>query len=254
MYILVTNDDGVDSEGLLLLKQALSAVGEVVVIAPEVNWSIAGHTKTIQKPLRVAKVQLRDGDHVFVTDGTPSDCVSLGVLGILDRRPDLVVAGINKGPNLGEDVTYSGTVAAAMEGVIAGIPSIAVSLDAYFEWDFRFAARFSARLAEQVMKNGLGSDVLLNVNVPNLPAERIKGVEVTRLGKRIYRDVLVQRTDPSGGTFYWIEGEFPSGIPDAGTDYTAVVDGKVSITPIHLDLTNHRLIADLRNWNLNVEM
>ncbi|MCL4500102.1 MAG: 5'/3'-nucleotidase SurE, partial [Chloroflexi bacterium] len=156
MYILVTNDDGVDSEGLLRLKQALSSIGEVVVIAPETNWSAAGHTKTLQKPLRVTDVRLPDGDPAFVTDGTPTDCVSLGVLGILDRKPDLVVAGINKGPNLGDDVTYSGTVAAAIEGVIWGIPSIAVSLDSYYEWDFRFAAEFAADLAGHMIGNGLG--------------------------------------------------------------------------------------------------
>ncbi len=251
-YILVTNDDGIDSEGLLLLKQTLSTVGEVVVIAPETNWSAAGHTKTLQKPLRVTQVQMPDADSAFVTDGTPSDCVSLGVLGILDRKPDLVVAGINKGPNLGDDVTYSGTVAAAMEGVISGIPSIAVSLDGYYGWDFHFAADFAATLAEHVLGNGLGTDVLLNVNIPSLRAESIKGIEITRLGKRIYRDVLVKRQDASGRVYYWIEGEAPTGVPDEGTDFKAVADGKISITPIHLDLTNHKLIEELRQWNLKI--
>jgi len=253
MFILVTNDDGVDSEGLLALKRALSVAGEVVAIAPEVNWSTAGHMKTLQKPLHVTKVWLPDGDFAFVTDGSPTDCVSLGVLGILDRKPDLVVAGINKGPNLGDDVTYSGTVAAAMEAVISGIPSMAVSLDGYHEWDFRFAADFAGRLASHILRNGLGNDVLLNVNVPNLPAEKITGVEITRLGKRIYRDMLVQKKDETGQIHYWIEGETPTGIPDEGTDYKAIADGKVSITPIHLDLTNHRLIEELRNWDLSIQ-
>lgn len=252
MYILVTNDDGVDSEGLLLLKQALSTVGEVTVIAPETNWSTASHLKTLQKPLRVTRVRMADGDFAFVTDGSPTDCVSLGVLGITEKKPDLVVAGINKGPNLGDDVTYSGTVAAAMEGVISGIPSMAVSLDGYFEWDFCFAADFAARLAAQMLQNGLGNDVLLNVNVPGLAREEIKGIEITRLGKRIYRDVLVQKKDSSGRVHYWIEGEAPTGVPDEGTDYKAVADGKISITPIHLDLTNHKLIEELRNWDLRI--
>ena len=250
MYILVTNDDGIDSEGLLSLKQALSQVGDVAVIAPQHNWSVAGHNKTIQKPLRVAKVKLADGDDAYSTDGTPSDCVNLGVLGVLERRPDLVVAGINKGPNLGEDITYSGTVAAAMEGVLAGIPSIAVSLADYYRWDFAFAGQFTARLAQHFYSNGLGKDVLLNVNVPNLPRDKIASVEITRLGKRVYREFLKQQTDASGKEYYLIDGDLPSGIPEEGTDYQAIVENRISITPIHLDLTNHRLIEHLRRWEL----
>ncbi len=253
MYILVTNDDGVDSEGLLLLKQALSQVGETVVIAPDQNWSTAGHNKTIQRPLSVTQVQLADGSLAFSTDGTPSDCVSLGILGILERKPDLVVSGINKGPNLGDDVTYSGTVAAAMEAVISGIPAIAVSLGDYYEWDFRFAAEFAAQLARKVGDDGIGGDVLLNVNVPNLPKEKIKGVEITRLGKRVYRDVLIKRKDTTGRVCYWIGGDVPSGLPLDGTDFKAITENKISITPIHLDLTNHSLIEHLQGWNLKIE-
>lgn len=253
MYILVTNDDGVDSEGLLLLKQALAEVGEVVVIAPDQNWSTAGHNKTIQRPLRVTQVQLRDGSLAYATDGTPSDCVSLGILGILERKPDLVVSGINKGPNLGDDVTYSGTVAAAMEAIISGIPSIAVSLADYYEWDFTFAARFTAQLAHHAARNELSGDVLLNVNVPNLPSEKIAGIEITRLGKRVYRDVLIKRRDTTGRLYYSIGGDVPSGLPLDGTDFKAITENKISITPIHLDLTNHRLIEHLQQWDLKIE-
>lgn len=252
MYILVTNDDGVDSEGLLKLKQALATVGEVVVIAPDHNWSAAGHNKTIQKPLRVTQVQLADGDLAYSTDGTPSDCVSLGILGVLERKPDLVVAGINKGPNLGDDVTYSGTVAAAIEAVVSGIPAIAVSLADYYEWEFSYAAQFAAQLARHAVDNGLGNDVLLNVNVPNLPKERIAGIEITRLGKRVYRDVLMQSKDPLGRVYYWIGGDVPSGLPVDGTDFTAITENKISITPIHLDLTNHNLIEHLQAWDLKL--
>lgn len=253
MYILVTNDDGVDSEGLLLLKQALSDVGEVVVIAPAQNWSTAGHNKTIQRPLSVAQVQLADGTLAFSTDGTPSDCVSLGILGILERKPDLVVSGINKGPNLGDDVTYSGTVAAAMEAVISGIPAIAVSLADYYKWDFKYAAEFAAQVARKIGEDGIGSDVLLNVNVPNLPKKKIAGVEITRLGKRVYRDVLIKRRDETGRMVYWIGGDVPSGVPLEGTDFKAITENKISITPIHLDLTNHKLIERLEQWNLKIE-
>ncbi|MBI2952949.1 MAG: 5'/3'-nucleotidase SurE [Chloroflexi bacterium] len=252
MYILTTNDDGIDSEGLLLLKQSLATVGEVVVIAPDQNWSAAGHTKTLQKPLRVTQVALADGDLAYSTDGTPSDCVSLGILGILERKPDLVVAGINKGPNLGDDVTYSGTVAAAMEATISGIPAIAVSLADYSEWDFAYAARFTAQLARRMVDDGLGSNILLNVNVPNISEDEIAGIEITRLGKRVYRDVLVKRTDPLGQTYYLISGDVPTGLPLARTDFKAITENKISITPIHLDLTNHRLIKHLQQWNLKI--
>lgn len=250
MKILVTNDDGVDSPGLLLLTRALERVGSVFVVAPERNWSAAGHTKTLDKPLRVVRTRLADGHEALATDGTPSDSVALALLGVLADRPDVVVSGINKGPNLGGDITYSGTVAAAMEAVMNGIPGIAVSLDAYADWDFAFAADLAARLAEEVVRRRLEADVLLNVNVPAVPREEVRGVKITRLGQRIYRDVLLERQDPRGQTYYWIGGEMPTGQADEGTDVKAVADGYVSITPIHLDLTNHGLLRELEGWNL----
>jgi len=251
--ILVSNDDGIDSPGLLALKQALETVGEVTVCAPEHNWSAAGHTKTMHKPLRISETTLADGSRAYTTSGAPADCVALAIMGILPRKPDLVVSGINRGANLGHDLTYSGTVAAAMEGVIFEVPSIAVSLDCKNTPDpqvLRDAAAFVARLARQVLTHGLPPNTLLNVNVPNLPAQEIAGVEVTRQGQRIYRDVLVERKDPWGRNYYWIGGDEPTGIVEEGTDVGAVCEGKISITPVQLDLTNHRFMDELKKWEL----
>ncbi len=250
LRVLVTNDDGVEADGLLRLKLALAAVDRVEVLAPNRDWTAAGHTKTMDRPLRVAEVTLADGSPAYACDGSPSDCVALAFLGILPERPSLVVSGINKGPNLAGDITYSGTVAAAMEGVVIGVPSIAVSLADYYEWDFEYAASFAAQLAAHVLNEGLESDVLLNVNVPHLPREQVKGVQVTRLGRRIYQSELIKRTDPFGRDYYWIGGEIPTGDLTEGTDVAAVHEGYVSVTPIHLDLTNHALIEQLRSWNL----
>jgi 5'-nucleotidase len=248
--ILVTNDDGIDSEGLLALKQAMEQIDAVVVIAPNRNWTAAGHTKTLDRPLRVVSVKLADGSEAFSSDGTPSDCVALGMLGIAKEKPRLVVSGINKGPNLADDITYSGTVAAAMESVVWGIPSIAVSLADFYQWEFAYAAEFAAHLAGQVESSGLSGPILLNVNVPAVPRAEIKGVEVTRLGKRIYRDELIKRKDPLGRDYYWIGGEVPSGVEEVGSDIWAVTHNYVSITPILMDLTNHELIEQVRAWQL----
>lgn len=250
--ILVTNDDGIDSEGLLALKQALAQVDTVSVIAPNRNWTAAGHTKTLDRPLRVVPVKLADGSEAFSSDGTPSDCVALGMLGILEQRPRLVVSGINKGPNLGDDITYSGTVAAAMESVVWGIPGIAVSLADFYQWDFSYAADFTARLARRAEINGLSGPILLNVNVPAVPRDQIQGVEVTRLGKRIYRDQLIKRKDPLGRDYYWIGGEVPSGVEEVGSDIWAVTQRRVSVTPILMDLTNHQLVEKVKAWQLQV--
>jgi 5'-nucleotidase len=251
--ILVTNDDGVDSPGLSALARALRAVDQVCVIAPNRNWTAAGHTKTLDRPLRVAEVRLAGSRlTAFSSDGSPSDCVALGFLGLAPERPRLVVSGINKGPNLGSDVTYSGTVSAAMEGVVSGVPAIAVSLADYYEWNFAFAARFTAKLARTVLQSGLEHDVLLNVNVPPMARSDVKGVQVTRLARREYRDELIRRKDPFGRDYYWIGGGPPGGTGEPGTDLFAVGSGYVSITPILLDLTNHALIEQVASWNLRV--
>jgi 5'-nucleotidase len=249
--ILVTNDDGVDSPGLSALARALKRVDAVCVIAPNRNWTAAGHTKTLDRPLRVAEITL-PGTHLaaYSSDGTPSDCVALGFLGLAPERPRLVVSGINTGPNMGSDITYSGTVSAAMEGVVSGVPAIAVSLADYYELDFAYAASFAAKVARRVLHAGLESDVLLNVNVPRGRRADIKGVEVTRLGRREYNDELIRRKDPFGRDYYWIGGKPPGGVGEPGTDVHAVAEGYVSVTPIELDLTNHALIDQIASWGL----
>jgi 5'-nucleotidase len=251
--ILVTNDDGVDSPGLSALARALKNVDDVCVIAPNRNWTAAGHTKTLDRPLRVTEIKL-PGTRLaaYSSDGSPSDCVALGFLGLAPERPRLVVSGINTGPNMGSDITYSGTVSAAMEGVVSGVPAIAVSLADYFEWDFRYAAQFAARLARRVLRQGLERDVLLNVNVPPGKRKDIQGVQVTRLGRREYNDELIRRKDPFGRDYFWIGGAPPSGAGEPGTDLHAVAAGYVSVTPIELDLTNHDLIEHIASWGLSV--
>jgi 5'-nucleotidase len=250
MRILLTNDDGVTSEGLFALKECLVHDHEVVVIAPDRNWSISGHTRTMDRPLRVSEVKLRDGFPAYSSDGTPSDCVALAALGFLEFIPDLVISGINHGNNLGDDITYSGTVAAAMEGIISGMPSIAVSMATEPSWPIDVGAAFVKRLVEQIAERGMDKDILLNVNVPSLPHDEIKGVQITRLGRRIYQDELIVRNDPRGRKYYWMGGTNVSSHVEEGTDVTAIEEGYVTITPIHMDLTNHRLLETLRGWDL----
>ncbi|MBV9895835.1 MAG: 5'/3'-nucleotidase SurE [Chloroflexi bacterium] len=249
--ILVTNDDGIDSPGLVALARALTSVEEICVIAPNRNWTAAGHTKTLDRPLRVAEITLPGSRlKAFSSDGSPSDCVALGFLGLAPERPRLVVSGINTGPNMGSDITYSGTVSAAMEGVVSGVPAIAISLADYYQWDFHYAAQFAARLARRVLKSGLERDVLLNVNVPSGRRTDIRGVQVTRLGRREYNDELIRRKDPFGRDYFWIGGGPPGGTGEPGTDLHAVAAGYVSITPVQLDLTNHDLIEHIATWGL----
>jgi 5'-nucleotidase len=251
--ILVTNDDGIDSPGLSALAKALKTVDEVCVIAPNRNWTAAGHTKTLDRPLRVTEITLPGSRmSAYSSDGSPSDCVALGFLGIAPQRPRLVVSGINTSPNMGSDITYSGTVSAAMEGVVSGVPAIAVSMADYYELDFRYAAAFAARLARRVLSEGLERDVLLNVNVPRGRRRDIKGVKVTRLGRREYNDHLIRRKDPFGRDYFWIGGPPPGGAGEPGTDLHAVGAGYVSVTPVQLDLTNHNLIEQIANWSLKV--
>ncbi len=249
-HILVTNDDGIESDSLGPLADALAEIGEVRIIAPERNWSGASHSITLFRPLRCRPTHLRTGQPAFMTDGSPTDCVRLAVLGFLRKKPDLIVAGINRGANLGDDITYSGTVAAAMEGLLSNIPSVAISLAA-FGGDVRYetAADFAARLARNVLARGLSHDALLNVNVPNLPLGEIAGVEVTRLGKRTYRDQLVERLDPYGNPYYWVGGPAVSEDAEPGTDVAAVREGRISVTPIYLDLTSHTLLDELASWD-----
>ena len=250
--ILITNDDGIASAGLRELATALATVGKLAIIAPEHNWSASGHSKTMHKPLRVTPAHLSDGRPALAASGSPSDCVALALLGLLEERPALVVSGINQGANVGHDLTYSGTVSAAMEAVIAGIPAIAVSLDSFESQHYEVAAAFAARLATRLLREPAERPLLLNVNVPALPADEIKGVQVTRLGQRLYRDELVHRSDPRGRSYYWIGGDPPEGVPEEGTDIGALSLGYISVTPVALDLTDRAGLETLRQWDLGI--
>ena len=252
MHILVTNDDGVFAPGLLALANALREVGDVSIVAPDRNWSASGHVKTLSRPLRAKKVSLADGSEALACDGAPSDCVALPVMGLLDKPIEMVVSGINPNANLGHDVTYSGTVTAAMEAAIWDLPGIGVSLDAP-EYnsrglDYTTAARVAAIIAKKVWENKLPNNTLLNVNVPYCSMEELKGFKMTRQGLRVYRDELVQREDPQGKPYYWIGGEAPSGIPEDGTDIGALSENYVSVTPLTLDLTAYDLFKEIGDW------
>ena len=252
-HILVTNDDSVMAPGLLALVQEMRKLGKVSVLAPDRNWSGSGHVKTLDRALRVKEVRLADGTQAFASDGAPSDCVALATLGYFKEPIDIVVSGINAGANLGHDVTYSGTVTAAMEAVIAGVHGVAVSLetvDGYIgEIDYGPAARAASRVVRQVLENGLSHEILLNVNVPFLADNKIRGVILTRQGLRVYHSKLDERIDPRRKPYYWIGGDAPTGVPERGTDVGALAEGFVSVTPLQLDLTAYRALTDLNTWH-----
>lgn len=255
--ILVTNDDGVLAPGLLALAQEMRNLGKVTILAPDRNWSGGGHVKTLDRALRVREFRLEDGTQAFGSDGAPSDCVALATLGYFKEKFDLVVSGINVGANLGHDVTYSGTVTAAMEGVIAGLPSVAVSLEVPEGYvglvDFGPAAYAAGVAVQNVITNGLPAETLLNINVPFLKAEEIRGVRITRQGLRVYHSRLDERVDPRGRPYYWIGGDAPTGVSESGTDVGALAAGFVSVTPLQLDLTAYRAISDLNTWNWHLQ-
>lgn len=257
MHILVTNDDGVMAPGLLALAQAMREIGKVSILAPDRNWSASGHVKTIDRPLRVREVQLADGSSAYASDGAPSDCVALAICGFLEEKIDLVISGINPYANLGHDVTYSGTVTAAMEAAIWGIPAVAMSLDSPDNHlgvtDYGPAAQMARRIVKAIEANGFSQGTLLNVNVPLLPLDKIKGMHITRMGLRVYHDKVDKRSDPRGKPYYWVIGDSPTGIPERGTDIGVLVEGYVSITPIQLDLTDYRIMSDLNSWNWEEE-
>lgn len=241
--ILVTNDDGVYSPGIQILAKRLRELDHVVIVAPDRERSAAGHSMTLHRPLLIEEIK----EHIYSVNGTPTDCVNIAVKGLLKETPRLVVSGINKGPNLGDDITYSGTVAGAMEGILLGIPSIAVSVVAREDFRFAEAAEVALVAARQVLKDGLPQGTLINVNVPNLPIDQIQGTLITKLGKRIYHQMTVERVDPRGKRYYWIGGGEPDWAREEGTDFDAVDRKFVSITPLHLDLTDHASFERLRS-------
>jgi 5'-nucleotidase len=231
----------------------MRVLGKVSIFAPDRNWSASGHVKTMHRPLRVKEIQLNDGSFALATDGAPSDCVALAVLGIIPEKIDVVVSGINPNANIGHDVTYSGTVTAAMEATILDLPGVAVSLDSPENHlgviDYGVAARVARRIVNKVHQHGLPTGTLLNVNVPYSPQAGIKGVKITRQGLRVYRQALDRRQDPRNRPYYWIGGESPTGVPREGTDYGALKQGYVSITPLQLDLTDFEVVNSLETWN-----
>lgn len=248
-HILVTNDDGVTAPGLLALASEMKKLGEVTILAPDRNWSASGHVKTMHRPLRVKEVVIGDGVTAFASDGAPSDCVALALLGLVDKKIDLVVSGINPNANIGHDVTYSGTVTAAMESVISGIPGLAVSMDSPDNHlgvlDYGAAARYAREITHTLLSSGFPEDTVININVPYLSEAEIKGVQITRQGLRVYLDELLQRIDPRGKPYYWIGGEAPTGVEEDGTDFGAMKAGYVSVTPIQLDLTAYKAMDQL---------
>lgn len=257
IHILVTNDDGINAPGLLALAQAMRALGKVTVLAPDHNWSAGGHVKTMHRPIRVRETVLADGSKAYHSDGAPSDCVAVALLGFIKQKVDLVVSGINPNANIGNDVTYSGTVTAAMEAAIAGLPAIAVSQDSPEEHkgalDYSTAARVTCEVAEMVMVKGLPEGTFININVPYLSYESLKGYCITRQGIRLYHDVLVRRKDPRGKPYYWIGGPAPTGIPEKDTDYGGMKSGYVSVTPLKLDLTAESAIQKIKAWKLKLK-
>ena len=241
--ILISNDDGINSEGLHKLHETLKELGEVFVVAPDRDQSAVSHSLSLYRPLRIEQIS----DNVYTVDGTPTDCVNIAVNGILkDRKIDIVVSGINKGENLGDDITYSGTVSAAMEGALLGVPSIAVSLATKVDFNFEAAAYYSKLIAEYVLRSNLPPATILNVNVPHMPRGDIRGVLVTRQGKRVYGEPIVEKVDPRGKKYYWIGGYELGSVDIENSDITAVKDGYVSVTPISLDLTDYGFLDKLR--------
>ncbi|MDD2420537.1 MAG: 5'/3'-nucleotidase SurE [Heliobacteriaceae bacterium] len=255
MRILLTNDDGIGAPGIKALGKALANWAEIFVVAPEEERSATGHGITVHKPLRVEKVTLFGPNvHSWAINGTPTDCVKLAVEMLLDKPPNLIVSGINKGPNLATDVLYSGTVSAAIEGVIYGFPSVAVSVAGWENLEYQVAAKFSRDLCEQIYQSHLAPDTLLNVNVPNIVPDKIKGIQVTKLGSRRYQNIFDKREDPRGRVYYWMAGEVKDLDAGHGTDIWAIKNGYISVTPIHFDLTKHQLIKEVNDWISRVQV
>jgi 5'-nucleotidase len=246
--IVVTNDDGIRAGGLDALAAAAEELGEVWVIAPETEQSAMAHALTLHHPLRIRQYSERR----FSIDGTPTDCVFFAALHLCPRRPAIVLSGVNRGANVGDDVTYSGTVSAALEGVIMGFPGIASSLVVRDDGprDYGPAARYTVELARDVLARGLPPKVYLNVNVPQMPEEAIKGVRVTTLGHRMYDDRIVVCEDPRGRAYYWIGGKGFEASDIPGSDCNAVLDGYISVTPLYVDPTRHEMIEELRSWEI----
>jgi 5'-nucleotidase len=252
MEILITNDDGIYAEGIYALACALKKAGNVTVVAPDTQRSAVGHAITITDPLRVVPAKRNGKFFGYAASGTPADCVKLGIKAIMKKRPDLVVSGINLGGNQAYNILYSGTVSGATEGALLGIPSMAVSLDTFVKPDFGPAAAFAVKLALLTRKKRLPPGTLLNVNLPNLPAKKLKGVRVTNQSLTSFNDWFDKRTDPHGNTYYWMTGDYKPKDPDRDSDLNALRAGYVSVTPIQFDLTDHKFVPELNDWGIKI--
>ena len=246
MNILLTNDDGINAAGLGALAHRLRRKHRVSVVAPEAEQSAIGHAITLSKPLRVTPVKKNGAVFGMAVSGTPADCVKIAIRCLMKTKPDIVVSGINHGPNLGSDVMYSGTVSAATEGTILGIPSIACSLASYDSQSFAVATAVVEKIVSRIARNGLPDGILLNVNVPAFPKKKIRGIMVTRQGRSLYRETFVKRNDPRGRTYYWLTGKVKWLSKPAASDIKAVEEGYVSVTPLHFDLTRYDFLESLR--------
>ncbi len=253
LRILVSNDDGINSSGIYKLAKALCKLGKILVVSPESERSASGHSITMHKPLRSNKVDFYDsGIEAWSINGTPSDCVKFALEVLAKGQIDLVVSGINRGPNMGTDVLYSGTVSAAIEGAIYGKPSIAFSLCCDEECDFELPAMLAADICKSLYEFGIDKDTVMNVNIPYIPYEDIKGIRITRLGVRKYKNSFIERIDPRGKNYYWLAGELDETETDEDTDIKAIKDNYISITPIKIDLTSESLLNKMKEvtWNL----
>ncbi len=254
MKILISNDDGIYSKGIQALAKAMTELGEVYVVAPETNQSAIGHAVTMHTPLRSNKVDIFSPDiKAWWVNGTPADCIKLGIENLMEVKPDLIVSGINIGENLGTDVIYSGTVSAAVEGAIFGIPSIAFSYVDYKAIDFKIAAEVSKDICIEVLKHAIPQNHILNVNIPKCEQiSDIKGIKTTKLGIKIYKNNFEERIDPKGDIYYWLAGELIDIPEDKNTDIYAIENKYISITPINIDLTSHGLINEIKDWRLKL--
>ena len=245
--ILVTNDDGIFAPGIYALWEAMQEIGDVTIVAPDSEKSAVGHAITITDPIRVEKIQRKNGFEGFAVKGTPADCVKIAGRSLMKSPPDIVVSGINSGANVGSNIIYSGTVSAATEGTILGIPSVAISLNSIKGGDMTASQKVAGTVVKKVLENGLPSGILLNVNVPNISEEAIKGYRITKQGKLVFTDRFEKREDPRGKFYYWMKGEIINDTNSESDGY-AIQNDYVSITPIHYQLTEESFIKTLESW------
>lgn len=250
MHLLLSNDDGIHATGLALLAESLGKLGDITVVAPNRNRSASSNSLTLDRPIRAQEV----ADNWYSVDGTPTDCVHLAITGLLDNEPNIVVSGINAGANLGDDVIYSGTVAAAMEGRFLGLPSVAISVTSFTPNHLPVAVEVSYELISSLADSQLPNDVIININIPDVSKDELKGVEVTRLGNRHKAEPVIKTKDPRGKPIYWVGAAGTEQDAGPGTDFYAVNNGYVSVTPMHLDLTHYTAMNSLSNWVANCKI